>query len=86
MEKKYFVDVYFYICPECKKQSLEKKYFAVFDKREIGQARMAGLLDYNCSQCGAVHNSKSIMVNGEVTEVSQDEAQNDGIGFESFRA
>jgi hypothetical protein len=83
MAKKYFVDVYTYICPTCNKQSLEKAYFAIFAKAEIGTARSAGLYNYKCSNCGAIHRSDRVLVNGESNEVSKEEALANGLVFES---
>jgi hypothetical protein len=82
MEKKYFADVYFYICPTCKQQSVEKAYFASFTKAEVGAARANGLYNYKCSKCGAIHRSDSVLVNGEVVEVSKEEAVASGLVFE----
>jgi DNA-directed RNA polymerase subunit RPC12/RpoP len=63
MEKKYFVDVFSYVCPACKQRVSDKAYFAVIEEREIGAARRAGLLTYKCTHCGASHSSKSVHTN-----------------------
>jgi hypothetical protein len=83
MEKLYFVDTYFYVCPKCKKQSMESAYFAVFEKPEIGAARGAGLVTYQCSNCGTTHKSDRVWVNGDVVEVSKAEALKHKLAFES---
>ena len=83
MEKKYFLDAYFYQCPKCKQQSLETAYYAAFDKSEIGAARQQGRFTYHCSKCGAAHSSASVKVNGETNEVSKEEAVSHGVAWES---
>jgi DNA-directed RNA polymerase subunit RPC12/RpoP len=83
MEKKYFVDVFSYVCPACKQRVSDKAYFAVIEEREIGAARRAGLLTYKCTHCGASHSSKSVHTNGEVTRVSKEQALAHGLTWES---
>jgi hypothetical protein len=83
MGKHYFSNAYFYVCPKCKKHNVGMKYFAVFEKAEIGVASGVGLLTYCCSHCKAHHSSASVLVNGEVTEVREVEARSNGVDFES---
>jgi len=82
-EKKYWVDVYYYTCPSCKRMSNGKTYFFIYQEPEIGQAKMGGLLKYNCIHCGTVHPSNRVITNGDVIEVSKEEALANGIDWES---
>jgi hypothetical protein len=82
-EKKYWVDVYYYQCPTCKKVSIGKTYFYIYQRPEIGQAKMNGLLKYKCIHCGTVHPSNRVRTNGEVVETSAEEALANGIDWES---
>jgi len=83
MVKKYFVDVYWFVCPKCKKQTVSKSYYCIFERAEIGAAKRSGLLTYHCTHCAASFSSKSITTNGEVSEVSREEAIAGGLAFES---
>jgi hypothetical protein len=83
MKKLYFADAYFYDCPTCRKPNVGKKYFAVFQKAEIGAAKSSGLFTYRCSHCKENHSSRSVLMRGEVVEVTEEEARASGIDFES---
>ena len=83
MAKRYFADVFSYVCPACKQRVSSKAYFAVIEQAEIGAARRAGSLTYKCTHCGAAHSSRSVHTDGEVTEVSKEEALAHGITWES---
>ena len=86
MEKQYFCNVYYYDCPKCKKHNMGKKYFAVFEKAEIGAASRAGLPTYQCSHCKLHHSAASVLLNGDVVYVTEAEARSNGIDFESGQA
>jgi hypothetical protein len=79
MDKKYYADVYFYVCPKCQRQVLGKMYFGVFQKSEIGATKLAGLITYRCPHPGCGHSSNHQLVNGEVVEVSPQEALSSGL-------
>jgi hypothetical protein len=83
MEKKYWVDVFYFPCPKCRKTSIGKTYFFIYEKAEIGQAKSNGLLKYTCIHCGASHPSDRVITNGEAMETSPDEALANGIDWES---
>jgi hypothetical protein len=85
MEKKYYCDVYFYNCPRCRRQVIGKNYYGLFELAEMGAAKGAGLITYKCTSadCGASYRSDRLIFNGEVVEVSKDEALSNGIVFES---
>jgi len=78
MEKKYYRDDYFYICPACEKQVWGKMYFGVFERSEIGASKRAGLITYRCSHSGCTFSSNHLLTNGELVEVSADEALSSG--------
>lgn len=83
--KKYYADVYFYVCPSCKRQTLGKNYFALFDLAEMGAAKRAGMIKYRCihADCNAVYGSDRLLTNGEAVEVSEGEARSNGLAYES---
>lgn len=63
--------------------SVGKMYFLIYQKPEIGQAKLEGLMKYRCSHCKAVHPSNRVMTNDEVHEVSKEEALVNGVDWES---
>jgi hypothetical protein len=83
MEMKYFADVFFYNCPKCKKRTIGKHYYGIFELAEMGAAKQAGLVRFKCTHCGASYPSNRIFVNGEAVEVSSKEALSNGLIFES---
>ena len=85
MIKRYYADVYFYVCRQCKKQAVGKIYFGVFQIAEIGAAKRAGAFTYQCPNpaCGATYRSDHLLTNGEVMEVPEDEARSNGLVYES---
>jgi hypothetical protein len=85
MEKKYFADAFFYICPKCKRQTMGKHYYGIFALPEMGAAKRAGLLTFTCmhEDCKASYPSDRLLVNGEAVEVSKQEALANGLSFES---
>jgi DNA-directed RNA polymerase subunit RPC12/RpoP len=85
MEKKYYGDAYFYRCKKCQRQVIGKKYYALYELAEMGAAKRAGLITYKCTytDCGAEFRSNQMFTNGDVVEVSKDEALASGIVFES---
>jgi hypothetical protein len=85
MIKKYYGDAHFYVCQQCKKQAIGKLYFGVFQMAEIGAAKRAGAFTYQCPNpaCRATYRSDHLLTNGEVIEVSEDEARSNGLVYES---
>ena len=83
MEKKYFVDVYFFNCPKCKQPAIGGLYFHVYQRAEIGAAKRTGLVSYKCQHCHSKFQSDSLLTNGEVSETTKEEAVSRGIDFES---
>jgi hypothetical protein len=85
MTKKYYADIFFYSCRDCHKPVIGKMYFAVFDRAEIGAAKQAGLVTYQCTHadCRTSYPSNRQMTNGEITEVPMAEALSEGLAFES---
>jgi hypothetical protein len=83
--KRYYADVYFYVCRQCKKQAVGKIYFGVFQKAEIGAAKKAGAFTYQCPNpaCRATYRSDHLLTSGEVMEVPEDEARSNGLVYES---
>ena len=59
--------------------SMGKTYFFIYEKPEIGQAKMNGLLKYKCIHCGAIHSSNRVITNGDVMETSKEEALANGV-------
>jgi hypothetical protein len=60
-------------------------YFGVFQIAEIGAAKGAGAIEYRCMhpECNAVYRSDRLLTNGEVVEVSAQEAQSNGLVFDT---
>jgi DNA-directed RNA polymerase subunit RPC12/RpoP len=83
MEKKYYADAFFYVCRNCKKQTIGKHYYAIYELAEMGAAKRAGLLTFTCMHCGNSVTSDRQLVNGEAAPVSKEEALANGIDFES---
>jgi len=60
-------------------------YYALFQLAEMGAAKRAGLIKYTCTYagCEASYSSDRVMTNGDVQEVSEQEARSKGLVFES---
>jgi hypothetical protein len=85
MEKKYFADAFFFICPRqnCKRQNVQVAYYLATSKAEIGAARRTGLLKYKCTHCQSIIGSDEVFTNGEINETSKEEALKKGLAWES---
>ena len=83
MNKRYFVDAHFYNCPQCRKQTIGKHYYGIYELAEMGAAKRAGLITFTCTHCGASYPSDRILVSGDAVEVSAKEALSNGLVFDS---
>jgi transposase-like protein len=79
MRRKCFVDIFWFKCLACNRSNHQKAYHRLFQASQLPDSRRAGLLKYTCHHCKRTFSSQQLDVNGELMEVSEQEALAKGL-------
>lgn len=82
MDKKAYVDIFWFKCLACNRSNHQKAYYRLFQKTQVEEARRKGVLMYTCHHCKRTFPSDRVPVNSELLEVSEQEALNKGLALD----
>jgi hypothetical protein len=82
MEKKYFVDIFWFKCVACNRSNHQKAYYRLFAKAQVDEARRKGVLKYTCHHCKRTFDSNQVPANSDLFEVSEREALAKGLALD----